>query len=469
MTRRLLIAATPGELRAAFVEAGRLVDFRLARTVGGSLVGHVFLGRVVRILPALGAGLIEIGHDRPAFLGASDALPRQGLVGLHEGAAVVVQVKRDARADKAAAVTMRVRLSGRWLDWVPDRPGVVADEIAVPSRKKATALVSDLLKPGEGARLRAVAAGAPREALAADVAALRSRWAAVSDKAARATPPSCLETVPALLDLLRTFVDDAVDEIIVDDAAVLAEARQWLSREQPDLAGRLAAHRDGAALFESAGVAEAVAGLFQLRVPLPDGGAVTIEPTAAATLIDVDTGALEEERSSGEAAVLAVNIAAGEAIARQIRLRGLAGALVVDFIALRKRELRDQLLEAFRAALAAEAPDAQLLGWTRLGNIELTRLRRRPSLHEIVFERTPEGGYVRSPLTVALDALAAVARQASAAPGQALSLRVHPAVAAALADAALPARHALETRLGRELAITAEPTRARDTFDIAAV
>jgi ribonuclease G len=464
--RRLLIAASPGELRGALAQAEALVDFRLARTVGRSAVGDVFLGRVAKLLPALRAALVEIGQPRPAFLSADDATPRQGLAGLTEGAIVLAQVKRDARADKAAAVTLRPRLQGRLLDWTPTRPGVVAEEIERKDRERVAALVADLLRPGEGVRLLADAADASPEALGAGVAAMRARWGAIEERRAKAVAPICLEAVPPLAGMLMALVDDALEEILVDDPLVLAEARAWLSRERPALAERLAMHRSQTAIFEAAGLAEAVADLLELRLALPGGGALTIEPTAAATLIDVDSGSLEDERASGEDALLAVNLSAATAVARQIRLRGLAGALVVDFIGLRERHHRERLLEGLRAALEAEVPDAQLLGWTRLGHIELTRPRRRAPLHEIVFERTAHGGYIRSALTVALEALAAVACRVAAEPARAPELRVHPAVAAILAGEAAPALKALETRIGRKLAVVAEPARARETFDI---
>ena len=464
--RRLFIAASPGELRGAVADSAGLVDFRLVRTVGRSAVGDVFLGRVVRLLPALRAALVDIGQDRPTFLSADDAVPRHGLAGLTEGASLVVQVKRDARAEKAAAVTLRVRLPGGLLDWTPARPGVIAEEVGRKGRDGVLALLAGLLPAGEGVRLRATAADASPEALAAEIGALRARWAAIEERRARATAPACLEAVPAGLSLLEALVDDSVEEILVDDPTVLAETRAWLSRKQVALAGRVALHRGEAELFEATGVAEAVAGLLELRVALPGGGALTIEPTAAATLIDVDSGSLEGEPSGGEDALLAVNLSAASAIARQIRLRGLAGALVVDFIALRRRDQRERLLDAFRAALEAEGPDTQLLGWTRLGHVELTRPRRQAPLHEIVFERMAHGGYAKTALSVGLEALAAVARRVAAAPARAPELRVHPAVAAVLAAEAAPAVQALETRMGRRLAVVADPGRARDAFDI---
>jgi len=463
--RRLFIAASPGELRGAVADSDGLLEFRLVRTVGRSMIGDLFLGRIVKLLPALRAALVDIGHERAAFLSAADAAPRHGLASLTEGATVLVQVKRDARADKAAAVTLRVRVPGPLLDWTPTRPGVVAEEIAREVRERVAALVVTLLRPGEGVRLLAGAADASPEKLETAIAALRARWARIEERRAQAEAPACLEAMPPLLGLLDVLVDDRLEEVLVDDPIVLAEARGWLSRERAPLAGRILLHR-GSAIFEAAGLAEAVAGLLELRVNLPGGGALTIEPTAAATLIDVDSGALEGEPAGGEDALLAVNLAAATAIARQIRLRGLAGALVVDFIGLHQRDRRERLLEAFRTALETHVPDVQLLGWTKLGHIELTRRRQRAPLHEIVFERTSYGGHIKSALTVGLEALAAVERRVAAEPARAPELRVHPAVAAILAGEAAPALQALEARMGRKLPVVAEPTRARATFDI---
>src|SRR5262249_7009010 len=215
LMRRLLIAATPGELRGAVTEAEDLADFRLVRTVSRSAVGDVVLGRVVRLQPALRAALIDIGQERPAYLSADDAVPGQSLARLTEGSSVLVQVKRDARADKAAAVTLRPRLPGRWLDWTPARPGVGAEAVAPKRRDRVTTGIAAVLREGEGVRIRPAAAAAPSENLAAAIATLRARWAAIEERRARAEPPACLETVPPLARLLEAFVDEAVEEIVV--------------------------------------------------------------------------------------------------------------------------------------------------------------------------------------------------------------------------------------------------------------
>lgn len=161
------------------------------------------------------------------------------------------------------------------------------------------------------------------------------------------------------------------------------------------------------------------------------------------------------------------NLAAARAAARQIRLRNLAGPIVIDFIATKGRAQRERIAATLARAVASDPAEPELLGWTRLGHFELARKRRHPSLDEMLCERTPDGASIKSALTIALEALRALAREAKAAPARSLSLRVAPEVAAALADgAARAARLALEARLGRPVAVASEPGRARAAFDI---
>jgi Rne/Rng family ribonuclease len=414
----------------------------------------------------LRAVLVEIGLARPAYLSLDDAASKPASATLYEGAAVLVQVKRDPRADKAAGVTMRLRLSGRYIDWTPTRPGVRVDVVDESERARVATILEAALRPDEGAVARASAATASQSAIVADIAKLRSRWADVEERRRACEPPCRVEAANPIGDLLGELADERMDTIVVDDAAALAELRHWLAREQPALIERLERYRGDAPLFEAEGIADAVAALAVPRVRLQCGGALEIAPTAAAVLIDVDSGPLSEEQHLGEEALLAVDLAAAAEIARQIRLRGLAGALIVDFVPMTRRHHRERLLEAFRAALKVEVPEAQLLGLTRLGHVELTRPRRRAALHEIVSELDAQGRWTKTALTVALDALSETQRLAHAAPVRRTRLRVNPRVAAILAGEGSGLRHALEARLGQALEIVAEPARAQESFAI---
>ncbi|HET7594380.1 MAG TPA: ribonuclease E/G [Stellaceae bacterium] len=466
MSGTLLIAASPGELWAALIENETLRQLRVFRAdAGRGRIGEVILGRVVALKPELPAALVDIGTARPAFLSGEDAAPGSGIAALAEGEAITVQVTKEARADKAVGVSTRLRLAGRFLDLTPGRAGISAAKDVPPAeRERLLAVLRDIVGAGEGFVLRAAASDAAPADLAADAESVRSRWRAIEAARARLRAPAPLEPPPTpLATLLAAFAPAAPEAIIIDERAAFAEARGWLARHRPELAGRLSLHREKQPLFEHHGIAGDIAAALAPRVLLPDGGALTIELTAAATMIDVDSGAASRGRKA-QAAILAANLAAAQQAARQIRLRNLAGPIVIDFVGMRDRRDRDRVRAALTAALADT--DTEVLGWTRLGHLELVRKRRHAPLAELLFERAPGGGLVKTPLTVALDALRALAREAEAAPALAPSLRVHPEVAAALTGEAAPARHELEARLGRGIEIVAEPARARDGFDI---
>ena len=411
MKRELLLSRSPGELWAALVDDGVLVGLRVWRTGSRGQPGEIFLGRVRAIRPELPAALIDIGLERPGFLSGEDTDPRGSIGELHEGQALVVQVTKQARADKATGLSMRLRrIAGRLTDI--DRHRI----------------------------LEAVAAPGP--------------------------VPRLLEATAGVLELsLTEFAEAAPDVIIVDDRAAMAEARRWLQRHRPRMVEQLILHHARTPIFEERGVGEAVAGALMSRIAIEGGGALMIEHAAAATLIDVDSGRGEGRRDV-DAAVLATNLAAAAEVARQIRLRGLAGPIVVDFIGMRRREDRLNVQAALAAALAGDS-DSDVLGWTRLGHLELVRKRRYAALSELLFERGPDGGWRKTSLTIALEALRALAREAQAAPsGRGPRLRVNPEIAATLAAEAHAARLELESRLGGTIELIAEPAYHRETVDI---
>jgi ribonuclease G len=459
----LLLACSPGEVWAALVEDGALEGLRVLRA-GGGRVGEILFGRVLALRPELPAALIDIGTERPGFLSAEDALPGAGIAGLHEGQGVVVQVTKEARGGKATGLTLRPRLVGRLVVLTPLRPGIGAERGLAPEEaRRLEGALGAGARAEEGFTLRKAAAGADASALAEEAAALRQRWQRIEAARRRGKPPCALEAAATPVGLaLAAFAPERPDSVVVDDRAGFAEARRWLAQHRPALLAQLSFHGEAAPLFEARGIAEDVASLLAARLTLASGGALTIEETAAATMIDVDLGSARPKGGAARGA-LAVNLEAAEEVARQIRLRGLAGPIVVDFIGMRGRLERDRMRAALAAALG---DDAEILGWTRLGHLELVRTRREAPLASLLFERTPEGGRMKTALTVALEALRALARAAAATPPRAAVLTLHPEVAAMLDGAAHAARRELEQRLGRMIELRAEPGRARDAFDI---
>jgi len=307
MKRAVALAVAAGEIWAALTEDDTVVELRMARGGVSSRVGEIWLGRVIALRPELPAVLVDIGLDRPAFLSAEDVVPKSRFKALHEGEAVVVEIAKDARADKAAGVTMRL---------------------------------SHVVAPPTGAR----------------------------------SPLRLDAALPPAAALVAAWLDPAPDAIAADDRAVYAELRNGLRAKYPALVERLGFSNEP--LYERAGIGDAVEQALAPRLALPGGGFLLIEPTALGVTVDVDSG--------GAQSLVAANLAAARTLARQIRLRNLAGPMMVGLVGMKGKGERERVLVALKKALARHAPDCHVLGWTRLGHVELVRKRRAPSLAEIL-------------------------------------------------------------------------------------
>jgi len=444
----LLIAAEPGEWRAALLEDGVPVELFVERG-DRSEAGSIHLGRVRRLLPALGAMLVDIGGDRPAFLPSSEVMPRGRQ--LNEGERVIVQIRRESQGGKAARLTTGVVLRGRLLELRSGRPGILGGETLPPVERANLSGIA-----GEFAAGLRIRQPAPSDSLIAEATDLSRRWGDILDRATKLSPPSRLHPPLSFAAALASALPAAPGGILVDDPAILPELRGVF----PDTVMQHQA--EGEWPVELGTVFDrALSG----SIALAGGGSVHIEATHAAVLIDVDSGS--PEAGSPERTGLAANLAAVSVIAQQIRLRNLGGGIVIDFVGLEDRGLRARVRDALAEALAPDPACPQILGWTRLGHLELVRPRRGRPLAEAVLEPRPGGGLIKTAITVAHEALRALRREARAQPGGLWRLTVNPDVAAALAEGAAAPLRALESRFGREIAVEADPSLDRVRFQIA--
>jgi Ribonuclease G/E len=377
MADELLISAGPGEWRAAWIEDGEAAELYVERGETKP-AGSQHLGRVVQVVPALDAALIDIGDERPGFLPLRD-LPDN--ITAEEGARIVVEVRREAWQDKAPRLTAK-------------EPHLTAP--------------ADL------------------------------------------EPPTQLFPASGLAAALALRLPAMPTRIVADDVASLAELRRAFPNAD------ISHHPMGDwpidldALFDAA---------LSPSWALDKDGAIHIEETRGATMIDVDTGT--PALGSSARAALAANLAAARLIAKQLRLRNVSGALVIDFVGLDRRDHRERLRQVLEAALATDPQKPKLLGWTRLGHIELMRPRRHRSLADAMLQ---PGSRAKRPVAIACDALRGLQREARANPAANWRLSVPREVEAALRGAASDALRALETHLGRRILI--EVFDGRDGFDI---
>jgi ribonuclease G len=277
----------------------------------------------------------------------------------------------------------------------------------------------------------------------------------LADRAAALDPPAQLDPAPGIAAALALRLPGSPERILADDPAVLTELRAAFPTA--DITHRASEEwpADLDALFDAA---------LAPTLALSGGGTLHIEESRAAVLIDVDSGT--PEGGSLARTALSINLAAAAAIARQLRLRGLGGGIVVDFIGLDGSRPRERVRRAMAAALDGDPAQPQVLGWTRLGHLELVRPRRGRPLSDAMLD--PHGAG-KSHVTLAFAALRALYREARAQPAANWRLAVTPAVAAALQGPAAAALRALETRLGRRVALAAEPTTGAQPFDIAPI
>ncbi len=480
MGESLLINVTPGEIRAALVEAGRPAELFIEREARRSVIGNIYLGRVERILPGMDAAFVDIGLDRAGFLGIDGARPadvdRQdtGRIAdyVREGQAVRVQVSKDAAGRKGVQLTRRITLAGRHLVHTPLHGRIaisrqIEDE---DERERLRCLVADVARPGEGFIVRTAAAGLGEGELARDAEYLRQLWHEIELHQARASAPALVhEDLSPLLRLFRDRVGETTGEIRIDSPGGFAAARDFCKTFMPAMAERLVLHSGPQPIFEDDDVEAEIERALGARIDLPSGGEIVIETTEALTAVDVNSGRFTGVHRLEDTACTTNLEAAGE-IARQLRLRNIGGMIVIDFIHMAEEAHWQAVLDALAAAFAGDRNNVRIMGRTGAGLVELTRQRRRESLAQTMTEVCPgcDGrGRVDSPDTVAYQIMRAMKREARSARAGALVVTASGDTIDCLEAAGAGTLETLEASLGRRIRFDRDPVYARGGFDIA--
>jgi len=473
----ILISVSPGETRAALLAGGRLVELIVARESHRSLLGNVYLGRLSKPAPGANAAFVELGEARAGFLSREDA---KGLCDARgallarapsEGEAVLVQLTQDAFGRKGPRVTGTIALAGHWLVLTPTRHGIaVSRKIAdVEARRKLEGLLAPELAAGEGLVVRTAAATADGAALAGELVRLRERWRKLLALAAGALAPALLHTEGDVIEqVLRDHGGPALKRVLCDRREAATRAAEILARQGSGRRLEVALHQGPSALFAEYQIDEQIAAALEPVAPLPSGGSLAIGTLEALSAIDVNTARQTGSASAGDAR-LAVNLEAAGEVARQVRLRNLAGLIVVDFVHMDGAAERARVADALANAFAGDPAGVQLAGFTSLGLFELTRRRLREPLSEALAERCAvcggEGRHL-SAATVAYEVLRAVERTALVRPAGRIRVVAAAAVIAALEGEAKAARQRLEGQLAGPLVLSAGPGYRHEQYDI---
>ncbi len=433
MSEEILINVTPQETRVAVIENGVMQELHVERTSARGLVGNVYMGKVVRVLPGMQSAFVDIAGDRAAFLHVADIWGnRNGNHGAHngggppierllsEGQNLMVQVVKDPLGTKGARLSTQISIAGRFLVYLPQDEayiGISQRIEDVEGRAHLREKLQSLLPAGEkgGYIIRTMAETASEAELASDLAYLRKIWAGIQERSQSAAPLTLLfQDLHLGLRVLRDFVGETTSAIVVDDPAMHRTLQQFARDYTPTSAERINCYQGERPLFDLYGVESEIEKALARRVDLKSGGYLIIDQTEALTTVDVNTGGFVGVRSFDDT-IFKTNLEAAQVIARQLRLRNLGGIIIIDFIDMDSEEHRNAVLNEFRKALARDRTRMTINGFTQLGLVEMTRKRTRESLAHVLCEPCPvcEGrGELKTAQTVCYQILRELTREA---------------------------------------------------------
>ena len=423
MKRMLVNATQQEELRVALVDGQKLYDLSIELPSREQKKANVYKGRISRVEPSLEACFVDYGAQRHGFLPLKEVSKeyfRQPAQGgrmnirdlLSEGQEIMVQVEKEERGTKGAALTTFVSLAGRFLVLMPNNPraGGVSRRIEGEDRDQMREVMGQLTIPdGMGAIVRTAGVGRSAEELQWDLDNLRSQWDQIASAAKdRNAPFLVYRESDAVTRALRDYLSDDVGEILVDDASAFTKAQEYMQRFMPaDTQRRLKRYTDDIPLFTRFQIESQIESAYAHKVQLPSGGSIVIDYTEALVSIDINS-ARATRGSDIETTATNTNLEAAEEIARQLRIRDIGGLIVIDFIDMESTKNQREVEDRLRDAVKMDRARIQIGRLSRFGLLEMSRQRLRPSLGEsshIVCPRCVGIGSIRSVESMALAVL----------------------------------------------------------------
>lgn len=431
MSENIYINITPQETRVAIVQQGALQELHIERTLTRGLVGNIYLGKVVRVLPGMQSAFIDIGLERAAFLHVADIqeyrqqshasgtapLPIEKI--LYESQKLVVQVIKDPIGTKGARLSTQVSIAGRMLVYLPqDKHIGISQRIENgEEREQLRQRITQLRAPDEpgGYIARTMADEAGDQELRADMDYLHKRWTEIQIASRAPVQPQLLYQDLSLAQrVLRDFVSEHTQSVQIDAYDAYLTLQQFSTTYIPGVLTRLVHHTGERPLFDLHHIEEEIELALGRRVELKSGGYLIIDQTEAMTTIDVNTGGYVGARNFDDT-IFKTNLEAAQAIARQLRLRNLGGIIILDFIDMENNDHRHAVLHELRKALGQDRTKITVHGFSPLGLVELTRKRTRESLAHLLCERCPTcagRGEIKTARTVCYEILREIDREA---------------------------------------------------------
>src|SRR5687767_1008139 len=422
MKRMLFNATQPEELRVAIVDGQKLIDLDIESAGKEQRKSNIYKGVITRLEPSLEAAFVEYGGERHGFLPFKEisrsyfkesADPARTRIqdALHEGQELIVQVDKDERGTKGAALTTYISLAGRYLVLMPNNPrgGGVSRRIEGEDRAELRDVMSKLNIPaGMSIIARTAGIGRSEEELQWDLNYLLQLWRAIEDASKSQSGAFLIYQESSLvIRAIRDYFHQEIGEILIDTENVFEQAQQFMGHVMPGNVNRVKLYHDDVPLFSRFQIEHQIESAYSRAVTLPSGGGVVIDHTEALVSIDVNS-ARSTKGADIEETAFRTNLEAADEIARQLRLRDLGGLIVIDFIDMEAARNQREVENRFREALRYDRARVQTGKISRFGLLELSRQRLRPSLGETSHSACPRchgTGHIRGTESTALHIL----------------------------------------------------------------
>lgn len=488
MQENILINWSPHETRVAVVENGAVQELHIERTLERGLVGNVYLGKVVRVLPGMQSVFVDIGLDRAAFLHVADvwhpvpegefihavrnpahALPIEKQVFV--GQSLMVQVIKDPIGTKGARLSTQTSIAGRLLVFLPQDDHIgISQKIPADQREDLRARLLALSAGQSGGFiLRTNGEDATDAELSEDIAYLRKMWARIKDASVRLPTPSLLHQDLNLLQrVLRDLVHEKTQSILLDSREQFVLLQKFGAEFMPMAAQKLQHYQGERPIFDLYAVDEEIAKALSRRVDLKSGGYLMVDQTEALTTIDVNTGGFVGTKNFDDT-IFKTNLEATQVIAKHLRLRNLGGIIIVDFIDMALENHRVAVLAEFKKQLARDRVKTMLSGFSQLGLVEMTRKRTRESLAHLLCEPCPacQGkGSLKTARSIVYDIFREILREARQFNPKEFRIIASEAVIDLFLDEEGPHLASLSEFIQKPISLQTEASRSQEKYDI---
>lgn len=472
MLKQILINVGVNETRVAILEDGELVEFSAEYPEEQRRAGNIYRGKVENVLPGMQAAFVNIGEEKNAFIYIDDVLPSKEMESespersknlsitdlLHEGQDLIVQMIKEPIGTKGARVVTQITIPGRYLVLIPtvDYIGISRKIQDENERERLKSIVSKFKSPGVGLIVRTVAEEIDANELQNDYEFLISVWKKIVKKSKKGPCPALLYRDHDLLyRILRDYLSKDVNSLLIDDPETYTKALELLKSLAPSFKNRIELYQGDQPIFEYYNIENQLLKASKRKVWLDCGAYLIFDQTEALTVVDVNTGKFTGTTSL-EDTVFQTNLMATTEIARQIRLRNLAGIIIIDFIDMVSDEERAKIIAKLDEEFKRDKIKVNILGFTSLGLLELTRKKVKQSLREILQTECPHcdgTGYVPSVDSWAHRAVRSIQQLARNSGEEAMLLAVNPQIGSLLIGPGGVNLEKMEASLGKTIFI----------------